>query len=182
MSCTLRGEPGLLRKKKGMDEIEAGDLCLVMATCKTRPGVWWGDSKGPCALHLGSEPRFSTKGELLDFTKLELGSGAEIPEKESFRRKVGIEVTFLEHELSTRKKTVHVCFSHAIFWSLWVIKLMLCQTVSSESGTGLLPRAGLAPFPMHLLQGEVGDRHGRPGADENPNRQSSRQRHRVQTR
>lgn len=89
-----------------MDEIETWDPCPVMATCKRRPGVWQRDSKGPCAPHLGSELRILTKGESSDFSKPKHVPGAKIPEKEGFRRKVGIELTFLEHRLNTRKKAV----------------------------------------------------------------------------
>lgn len=97
-----------------MGEIEAWDVWPVMATCKRRPGVWWRDSKGPCSPHPGSELRILTKGGSSDFFKLESGSRSKIPEKESFRRKVGLELTFLEHRLYTRKKAVCVCFSHVV--------------------------------------------------------------------
>lgn len=45
----------------------------------------------------------------------------------------------------------------------------------------LLPRAGLAPLPMHLLQGKAKYRHGRLEVEENPDRLKSRQRHRYKS-
>lgn len=60
-------------------------------------------------------------------------------QKEGFRKKVGMELTFLKHRLYQEESYVCVCFSHAVLWSLWATKPKLPPTVSPESGTGPAP-------------------------------------------
>lgn len=144
----------------------------MMATCKRRPGVWRRENKASCALHLGSELRFLTKGESSDFAKPEYGSGAKVSEKKDFRRKVGMELTFLKHGLCTRKKVVCVYYSHVLHWSLWATKAHAIPYAGPSLALVTLPGAVLPPFPRAFFK-------GRPGteAEGNPSRQNLRQRH-----
>lgn len=119
---------------------------------------WLRRQQGPLCSPSWLRAKIFEWGESSDFTKIEPDSGAKIPEKESFRREIGLELMFVEHGLGTRKKTVHVCFSQAIFWSLW--------TTKSHAVPDCQPRV----WHYTATQGSTYSK-GRPEAEENPNTQ-----------
>lgn len=97
-----------------------------------------------------------------------------MPEKEVFRRKIGVELTSLKPAFCTMKKAVCLFFSYC---PLEFVGPKTPAMLAQHLALVLLPRAGLAPLPMHLLQGKAKYRHGRLEVEENPDRLKSRQRH-----